>query len=100
MEDYKKNLKVLARGDKNEVDRADIIMKEMCRLMTDFIDYRYAVENYKGGGTVLADKVNTIKNSLAVLLGDVDVYMEYMNISGKVEEKKENRINNIAKKKM
>lgn len=98
--EYRDNVKILARNERDEIEAAEVIIKEMCQLTTSFLNYKYTVDHYKGEGTAISDKVDTIKNNLAVLLGDIDVYMEQMNITSKVVDKKESRIARLAKKDM
>jgi len=96
---YVEAIKKLVDDDRTEVERGDIMIREMCRLTNDLLDYRYAVENYKGKGSALNDQVNTIANSIALLMSDLDIYAEYMGITDKVAQKKENRVIKLAKKK-
>ena len=98
--EYRKAIRVLSSGDRNELERGDILIKEMSRLTTDILNYRYISEHYKGvQEKVMIDNVNKIKNSLAILLGDMEVYMDCLNISNDVTDKKRNRITKIADKK-
>lgn len=100
MDNYKKAVQIMAGGDKDEIDRGDIIIKEMCRLTNDILDYRYAVNHYEGNQKgIFKDKIGSIKNTLAVMLGDIDMYMEYLDITDKVEKKKTDRLIKLASKK-
>lgn len=97
---YKEAVSKMANGNRDELDRGDIIIREMCRLTNDLLDYRYTISHYEGTQEgVYSDKVGTIKNSLAVLLGDIDMYTEYMGITEKVQQKKEERVIKLANKK-
>lgn len=96
---YEDNVKELAKGDKGESERIDLLIKGMCRLTNDLLDLKYAEENYKGTGTAIEDKLNIVKNDIATLEGDLDIYAALMNITDKVRDKKEKRVNNIIKKK-
>lgn len=100
MNDYETAVKALAHnGDKNEFDRADMVIKEMSRVISNLLDYKHTVDYYKGNQDgVIEDKKNTVINSLSVLLGDVDMYMESVGIADKVMKKKENRIHKLADK--
>lgn len=98
--EYIEAIKKLADDDRTELERGDILIREMCRLTSDLLDYRNAVENYKGKGTVLNDLLGTIANSMALLMSDLDIYAEYMDITDKVAHKKENRVIKLAKKKV
>lgn len=96
---YVEAIKKLADDDRTELERGDILIREMCRLTNDLLDYRYAVENYKGKGSALNDQVNTIANSIALLMSDLDIYAEYMRVTDKVVKQKEKRITKLANKK-
>lgn len=97
---YKEAVSKMVNGNRDELDRGDIIIREMCRLTNDLLDYRYTISHYEGTQEgVYSDKVGTIKNSLAVLLGDIDMYTEYMGITEKVQQKKEERVIKLANKK-
>ena len=96
---YESAVETMAVTSRDELDRADIIIREMTRLTNDLLDYRYVATHYEGDSQdVLKDKINTIKNSLAVLLGDLDIYMEYMDITDKVNNKKQKRVIELVKK--
>lgn len=97
---YEEAIKIIAES-KNKFERGEMVIREMCRLITDILDYRYVVEHYKGTSetsTTLIDGVNKIKKDLAILLGDIDVYTTQFNISDSVKIKAENRIRKIADK--
>ena len=100
MNDYETAVKALAHnGDKNEFDRADMVIKEMSRVISNLLDYRHTVSYYEGNQEgVIKDKMNTVVNSLSVLLGDIDMYMESVEITDKVKKKKESRIYKLADK--
>ena len=95
---YENMIKVMADGDKSQFERGDILIKEMNRLSSDILDYRYAAEHYKGNGTVLEDKKNHIKNSLVLVITDLDVYMEQMEITETVHDKANKRLNKLVEK--
>ena len=96
---YDDAVKVVANSDKTVYDRGDLIIKEVSRLTNDILDYRYAAEHYKGDGfNVMGDKVRSIKNSIALLESDLDVYKEMLGITDLVKDKKEQRIGRVAEK--
>lgn len=96
---YEDMIKIIAKTDKTVVDRGDIVVKDMSRLINDIMNYRYAVEHYKGDTEdVLTDKLMSVKNSMAILESDMDIYKETAEISSKVESKKIGRINKIMDK--
>lgn len=97
--EYEEALKAIVNSNRDELDRGDMIISEMCKLTQNLLDYRYAVNHYEGNQKgVLIDKIGTIKNTLSVLLGDIDMYMEYVDITDKVNKKKEERVIKIAAK--
>jgi len=93
-------IRIIATSDRNEEERAEIMIKDMCRLTSDLLDYKYAFDHYEGseGSTVLRDKVNTIKNSMVLLMSDMKIYAEQMDITDDVETLIDKRINKIAEK--
>lgn len=96
---YEQCIKELATDGKSEFERADNLIKEMSRLTMDLLDYRYIYEHCEGSeSTALQDAVAKIKNSIAILSGDMDIYMELMDITKKVQDKKCYRINRIAER--
>lgn len=97
---YKTMIQIIVQNnDKTEFERGDNLIKDMNRLSTDILNYRYTVEHYKGNsGTVLKDEVNKIKNSMAILWSDFMIYAEILDITDKIEEKAHNRIDKIARR--
>lgn len=94
---YGEMVKVIAASDKTEFERGEIVIKDMSKVIADILDYKYAAENYKGSAEdVLKDKVNSVKNSIARLESDMDIYKEVMGISKRVEQKKTDRIEKIT----
>ena len=89
---------IIADSGKNVSDKGQIIIKEMNRLSSNIIDYDYADKHYNGSGTVKTDKANTIKNSLAILLSDIEVYMHMLSITDSVKDKADKRLIRIAEK--
>ena len=97
---YEDAIKIISASGKTETERADNLIKEMCRLTNDLLDYRYVAENCKtsGGSTVIADSVMRIKNSMALVMSDMDILMEQFGIADKVRQKAVDRVNRIADK--
>lgn len=97
--EYWKALQIVADSDKTILDRGDIIIKDACRLTNDILDYRYAAERYKGDrDRILAEKIATIKNSMALLESELRIYEEMAGIAGDVEKRATKRIIKIAEK--
>ena len=95
---YMDMIKKIANGERTAFERGDIIIRELCRLTEDILDYRYAGEHYNGDGTVLDDKRNQIKKSLVIVKSDLDVYMEQLGITDEVRDKSNKRLEKIANK--
>lgn len=93
-------IKVFRHDGISEIERGDILIKNMCRVTTDLLNYRYTVNHYVGDdtSTVVTDIVCRIKNSLALLLSDMEIYMDQLDITDKVRQKKVERINKLAEK--
>lgn len=97
--DYRKAVKTMAKGDRDILEKGDVLIKEMCKLITEIMDYRYASVHYKSTkGTVMSDKVNQIRNATAVVVGDLEVYAESLGITDSVQSRKVKRIIKIAQR--
>lgn len=94
---YKEMIKALANDGRSAEDRSNVIIREICRLTSDICDYNYAVGHYKGNGTVIEDKQNQIKNSLALVLSDLSIYAEQLGITEDVETKVKKRLEKLNK---
>ena len=97
---YKTIIQIIVQNnDKTELERGDILIKDMSLVIVDLVNYRYAAENYKGDQErVLQDNLSKVKNSVALLMGDLDIYNEQVGITAKVEDKKTDRMNRIVKR--
>lgn len=95
---YENMLRTISTSGRTEIERADNLIKEMCRLTSDLLDYRYVVENCKtdGNSTAIADSVMKIKNSMALVVSDMDILMDQFGITDKVRQKAVDRVNRIA----
>lgn len=92
-------LRVIAKSDKSILERGDMIIKDMCRLTQDILNYRYTCEKYKGdNASVIEDKMNSIKNTMGILISDLDIYMEVAEIKDSVNNKAVKRIHKVADK--
>lgn len=94
---YKEMVKIIAK-DGNEVAKGNIIAREMCHLIDSILDYNYAVDNYIGDGTVIEDKRNQIKNKIALVVTDLDIYMEQLGLTEGVEKKTIKRLEKLTKR--
>lgn len=96
---YNKSIEILI-SNKDEDERIDLIIKAMAKLTNDLLDYRYMVNNYKGDSQELfSNKMDTIKNAIAVLEGELDIYKAMNDITEKTRKRKEQRIIKLAVKK-
>ena len=95
---YENMVNVVANSNRTQFERGDILIKEMCKLSSDLLDYRYASEHYKGDGNVIDDRINAIKNSLALVVADIDIYMEQMEITEEIKNKTYKRLSRLVNK--
>lgn len=96
---YLENIKMLAREGKFGYEREHDLIKEMGRLTSDMLDFRYSTRHYKpnsDNSTVIEDNRNKIINSLAILISDLDIYMASMYMYSRVQKKKENRVEKLG----
>ena len=98
--DYKEMIKVIAEDGRSIEDRSNIVIREMCRLIGDICDYDYTVNHYKGDGTAVEDKRNQIKNSLALVMSDLDIYAEQLGITTGVKDKAYKRLKKLTDKRV
>lgn len=95
---YENMVKIMAKSNRTQFERADILIKEMSKLTIDLLDYRYAAEHYKGEGTAINDRKNQIKNSLVLVMTDIDIYMEQMGMTEEVKDKANKRLGKLVNK--
>lgn len=98
MMNYEEALEICANSDKTVESRGELIIRDMCRMINDILDYKYALENYHGTGTVLEDKRNVIKKSLVLLESDLDIYKKMLGINEDIFTAKTKRVTKIAEK--
>lgn len=93
---YEDMVRVIAKSDRTITERGEQIIKDVGKVIETIMNYNYTVAHYEGNAEgVVQDKVGSIKNSLAILESDVDVYKESLGITRKVWEKKQKRVNKI-----
>ena len=93
---YEEMIKVIA-SKKSTLDEGDLVVRDMTKVINDILEYRYTAEHHKGNKEkVLKDKAMIIRNSMAVLESDLDIYQEMLGITEKVDNEKENRVEKIA----
>lgn len=95
---YENMVKIMANSNRTQFERADVLIKEMSKLTMDLLDYRYTAEHYKGEGTVVDDRKNQIKNSLVLVMTDIDIYIEQMGMTEEVKDKANKRLGKLVNK--
>lgn len=98
MKNYNEMITTIANGDMGKFERGELIIREMCKMTECILNYKYAAVHYKGSGTIVEDKLSEVKNAMAVLVSDMDVYAVQMGIKDKVDEKAAKRIEKISQK--
>lgn len=88
----------LAKSNKTETERGEILIKDMLRLVTDIIDYKHTKEYYKGDGTTIQDKKNSLRKSIILVMSDLDIYTEQMGFTESVKKKSSERLSKIIEK--
>lgn len=96
--EYIKAIEICANSDKTIEDRGELIIRNISRTTIDILDYKYALNNYKGGGTVLDDKRNVVKNSIALLESEIEIYKKMLGITDDVYAAKCKRTIKIAER--
>lgn len=98
--EYREMVRQIAKADVTEIERGEMLIRRMANMIDVILNYKYVVEHYNGGetSTTLTDEVNRIKNELALLVSEFDIYMETLCITDKVKEKAENRASRILRK--
>ena len=95
---YEEMIKVIA-NKKSTVDEGDVLIRDMSRVIDDIMSYRYVADHHEGKtDKVLADKASVIRNSVAVLVSDLDIYQEMLGITDSVSKKKAARVERLVDK--
>lgn len=90
---------VIIENDGDPIRKGDVIIKQMGQLTSDIMNYKFAYDNYEGNrDIILEEKTNIIRNTLAVLLSDIDIYTKMLGITESLERKKRKRLSKIVKK--
>lgn len=99
--EYNQKVKRIADFSINPEEKSEIVIKEMCHVIEDILNYNYAQNHYNSqnkNSTVLADHKNKIRNSLSILKSDLDIYCEMLGIREEVELKAQKRVERIHNK--
>ena len=93
----KENIELVAKSGKTEFERADMLMRSMSKLSIAMLDYKYAYDNYEGNREeILKDRTMAIKNAMAVVLSDAEIYMYLLGITELTKQKASGRIDKVA----
>lgn len=95
---YEKMIKSIAAGNLDVMDRGDILIREMCKLMETMLNYKYIKKHYDDKGTTMEDRLNEIRNAMVTVTSDMDVYMEQLRVRDSVRDKAYKRIEKIYNK--
>ena len=74
----------------------DMLIKSMCQVAENLIKFRYACE--KNDAKEVRELKGSIKNSMAFMLGDLEVTMELLGITDQVRAKADGRLEKVARK--
>lgn len=89
---------ILNEGSINTNERGQLLIRSLCRAVDSIVNYNYAETHYNGDdtSTVMKDKVSSIKNALAVVISDMELYMTALDIADITRVKAHNRICKMA----
>lgn len=81
-------------------DRDQLVVRSMCKTIDAIMNYNYADIHYAGDDTssVMKDKLASVKSNLAVLLSDVELYMQALDIADDTRTKAYKRIVKMAER--
>ena len=90
--EYENMVKLMTNDGQDQFRRAERLIREMCDLIVQLLDYRFIAEKYDGNGTVDEDHKNQLKKTLALIVSDMDIYMEQTGITEDVKDKANKRL--------
>lgn len=91
---YEEMIKVLANDGMSELDREDILIREMAKLVEDLLHYRYVI-THDTKGTVVEDSKNLIKKSATLVETDLSVLIEQMGLTDDVRKRSRKRLDKL-----
>lgn len=94
---YEEMIKVLANNGMSELEREDILIREMAKLVEDLLHYRY-VMTHETKGTVVEDSKNLIKKSATLVETDLSVLIEQMGLTDDVRKRARKRLDKLVDK--
>lgn len=98
MNKYEELVKVVANSNRSEKERGEILVREIAQLIDKILNYNYTVEHYDGDGTAISDRRNEVKNAIALVKSDLDVYTEQLGLTEVVDKKVADRLEAISKR--
>lgn len=98
MRDYSEMIQVIANSDRTVEERGELVVRDMCRTINAILDYKYTLQHFADRGTALEDKRNVVKNNLALLENDLDIYKQMLGIGKEVFTAKVKRAEKVAGK--
>lgn len=97
--DYSDMIKIISSSNIGVIERGEQLLHDYCNVISSILDYKYTLDHYHGeNDDVYTNRINSISKALSILLGDVDVYMDILNITEKTHTAKKERIKKIATK--
>ena len=94
---YEEMIKVLANNGMSELEREDILIREMAKLVEDLLHYRY-VMTHETKGTIVEDSKNLIKKSATLVETDLSVLIEQMGLTDDVRKRARKRLDKLVDK--
>ena len=94
---YEEMIKTLANNGMSELEREDILIREMARLVEDLLHYRYVV-THETKGTIVEDSKNLIKKSATLVQTDLSMLIEQLGLTDDVRKRSEKRLNKLINK--
>ena len=80
----------------NVLKNNDMLVRSASKMIEDIISYRLACESGKSlDDKVVADCASKLKNSIAVVVGDLEITMNLMDIKDKVDKKVISRLTKV-----
>lgn len=92
---YEEMIKVIASTDVSTAERGEELIKSACKMIEAILEHKYAVD-HNFSSDIINDKMNTLKNKMATMVSDVDVFMHSCRITESVLYKAKKRIKGIV----
>ena len=96
---YREMIKELAESEISDIERGDLLIRDMCKTIDAILVYKYTKDYYSGNSdSVIQDRINAIDQAMAVMVGNMDIYMEILQITYSVQQHNNKRIQKILKR--